>query len=294
MATQQRGPINGLDPLIYTGGLPNLVIMQREPTPKDYQEFVLGHWWIIPVEYSDTGTGEVWVLVSKRYGLATWKRLHGGGITPPTQSIVIGNRYFTTPGSGTYTPTVGMLQCFVECVGAGGGAGGGSSATGQLCFAGGAGGYSAKLFTAAQIGVSQSFVIGTGGAVGSTGSTGGNSTFGSILTSNGGVGGVFNPNTASTPNGIGGTATGGDINIQGGNGSMSTWTTSNLFSGQGGNSFFAPGGAISYVSSAGTANGNNGLYGSGGGPLYYAGGGTHAIAGGVGGNGFIKVTEYFA
>ena len=57
--------------------------------------------------------------------------LHSGGAgmppvwkgTGPIGAITTINvQYLTTPGAGTYTPTTGMIQCMVECVG--GGAGG--------------------------------------------------------------------------------------------------------------------------------------------------------------------------
>lgn len=294
---QRRGPINGLDPSIYTGGLPNLVVMQREPNPTDYQEFVLGHWWIVPAEYSDTGSGEVWVLVSKRYGIATWKRLHGG--SSPGNNFVLGNQYFTTPGAGTYTPTIGMLQCYVECVG-GGGSGGSIVGTMQsgVCYAGGAGGYCAKLFTAEQIGTSQSFIVGAGG---SQSSAGANTTFGSFLTANGGGYGLIYGDSVydNIPNGIGGTSSGGDINIDGGTGYFSQPFPSVAIIpvGNGGSSYFASGGRpLPAINSSTTVTGISGKFGSGGGGLVFSYGGGESVHmyGGNGGDGLIKITEYFA
>lgn len=289
---QQRGPINGLDPLVYTGGLPNLVVMQREPTPTDFEGFFLGHWWIIPVEYSDTGTGEVWVLVSKRFGIATWKRLHGGGITPPTQNVVIGNQYFTTPGAGSYFPSSGMLQCYVECLGGGGGGfAGGNTGSYQETQGGGGGGYTAKLYTAAQIGLSQPFFVGNGGLGtnyndAAPGNSGQDSTFSSgslLITAQGGQSAVEVAH--GFYNSFGGNGIGGDINIQGQCGWSSRFTATGIQ--RGGDSLLGFGGYMETTSSPSTIPFNGQLYG---------GGGCGAASSGAsaGAQGIIKITEYFA
>lgn len=160
---QMSGPINGLDPLIYTGGLPNLVIMNRRPTENDYQEYFLGHWWIIPSTSSGDVNTEVWILVSKRFGIAKWKKLYL--FTRDTTSFFIKKQYITATGAGVYTPTTGMKSCFVECIG-----GGGAAATSNgfannmiVCPGGGAGGYCAKFFLSDEIGASQNYVVGAGG-----------------------------------------------------------------------------------------------------------------------------------
>lgn len=287
MAQQQRGPINGLDPLIYTGGLPNLVVMTRRPTVKDFEGFFLGHWWIIPkTNDGSTPTEEIWVLVGKQQHIATWKRLHGG--SGPVANLIVGNQYFTTPGAGTYTPTAGMRQVLVECIGGGGGASGSCG--------GGGGGYARKMYTADQIGASQPFVVGaagSGASVPNPGTNGANTTFSSgslLITASGGTGGGQTGNY----NAAGGTGTGGDINISGGNGvgkyNGSTEELS-LQSRMGGGSVYAPA-----ASTPGGVNpGVNGIAGN-----LYGGGGTPGLAdfsgttGGDGAQGIIIVTEYFA
>ncbi|MEJ6817678.1 hypothetical protein [Pseudomonas sp. LF-5] len=131
-------------------------------------------------------------------------------------------------GSGTYTPSAGMVFCDVEAVAGGGGGGGaaGGSGTSAAGGGGGYGGYSRKIFTAAQIGASQAVSIGGAGSGGSAGNnaggTGGNTAFGALLACNGGVGGSGSPALTTTgvpaAGGAGGTASGGDINIRGSNG----------------------------------------------------------------------------
>ena len=102
---------------------------------------------------------------------------------------------YKTNGTYTYTPTPGMVYCIVKMVGAGGG-GGGAGTTSSTQYSagggGGSGGYVEVLFTAAQIGASQTIVLAAGGA-GGTGNTAASnasdSTFGSFITCGGGDGG---------------------------------------------------------------------------------------------------------
>lgn len=205
---QQSGGIAGINSLAYQGATPNLVTFNRRPTVQDGFSWPVGMIWIIPINDA-YATGEFWTLVSKADGINTWKRLRGtgGGPTPPVSDVMVNKIFLTTPGAGTYTPTTDMIQCYVECQGGGSGAGNPLGAG----VAGSAGGYCAKMFTSAEIGASQSYSVGDGGAGGDgvAGSNGGNTTFGSFLTANGGSAAV------SVNLAVGGTATGGDINIQG-------------------------------------------------------------------------------
>lgn len=136
---------------------------------------------------------------------------------------------FTTAGTFTYTASTGMLYATIEMVGGGGGSGA-SLPTGPsevACgSAGGGGAYVRSTLSAATIASPVSIVVGAGGAGSTTisaGSNGGNSTFGSLLTAGGGVGGnSCTPQPYGTklliPGGVGGTATGGNLNLRGGNG----------------------------------------------------------------------------
>lgn len=209
--------------------------------------------------------------------------------SPGFTSIVV--QTFTT--DGTYTPTAGMEYCIVEALGGGGGAGGGTS-PGALSAGAGAGGYCRKVIDAATIGVSQVVTIGAGGAGGvgaATGSTGGITTFGAILTANGGVGSSVGAVQLKAP-GIGGTASGGDINVPGQPGLYNAFGGSVNGSGSGANSMYGSGGVGRITGGLFFfENGNPGLgYGSGGG-----GGWTFnlgSFTGGAGASGLVIVTEY--
>lgn len=304
---QRRGPINGLDPLIYTGGLPNLVVMERQPTPKDYQGFFLGHWWIVPQSSDGSSpTEQVWVLVSKRNNVAKWKRLHGSG-GGSTGVGAINKLYITTLGAGTYTPPSDLIQAQVEVVG--GGAGGcglfedGSNNT-YTGPSGASGGYSSKLYTAAQLGSSQPYVVGAGGTAGTAqvppqnAGNGGNTTFGTGSTLITGGGGQFNPATVLS---TGGTASGGDINIDGQNGTYPIFIESGLFNAPtdftyvysyaGANSVYGLGGARSGVSSNPSSPTGYGAGGNSPGGTVYSTGSPNSN-GTAGAQGIIIITEY--
>lgn len=114
--------------------------------------------------------------------------------------LTVKRQVFATAGTFTYAPDPNLIMADVELVG------GGGSTSSSAHYGGGGGGYSKKLISAATIGASQSVTVGAAG--------GGNSTFGSILTANGGLNGTV------SVSGDGGTASGGDINVQGTNGSI--------------------------------------------------------------------------
>lgn len=141
--------------------------------------------------------------------------------TPPTLTL------FTA--TGTWTKPAGLLYAIVEGQAPGGGSGG-SAATGASQIAvsggGGGGGYCRKLILAAALGATETVTIGAVGTAGAAGANGGgaggNVTFGAHFTANGGAGGGAG-SAATAPQmggnaGNGGNATGGDLNIPGGEG----------------------------------------------------------------------------
>lgn len=120
--------------------------------------------------------------------------------------------------SGTsWTCPIGVRRACVEGVG-GGGSGGKAPGTG-LGGGGAGGGYFKKVFSVTP-GTAYSYAIGAAGATqtsaGTNGNDGGATTFTASVTctGNGGKGGISTPNTWAA----GGTATNGDLNIQGGSG----------------------------------------------------------------------------
>lgn len=207
----------------------------------------------------------------------------------------------TFTSTGTYTPTVGMMQCTIELVGGGGGGGGTTTCgagSGSAGGGGGAGGYARLITTAAIIGTSQTVTIGsagTAGAVGAgTGGTGGTTSVGAIISATGGVGGTGGGTStvvSFTPGGAGGTGSSGDFNLSGSTGYMGITATAGtqVIGGSGGNSFFS-----------GTACGQNTGTGAGGNGLNYGGGGIGGRTvtsgaqqtGGVGAAGLVVITEY--
>jgi len=145
----------------------------------------------------------------------------------PTTGIV-GTSVFTA--SGTWTKAtreaalgVTIKRVIVEVQG-GGGAGGSFYYDGlpYAAGSGGSGGYAKKLIDVSSISSSTITVGAAGtGALYQTGGTGGSSIWSdgtNTITCTGGSGGIYG-NNASTNGGTGGTATGGDLNIDGQDGS---------------------------------------------------------------------------
>ena len=148
---------------------------------------------------------------------------------PPAQIV-------TFTANGTWTKDAGLKYIIVEGVGAG--------ATSSGTTSGGGGGYFKKLILASALGATETITVGT------TGSPGGNTSFGSFCTGNGGT------------RQAGGTATGGDINIPGGHGTGSGSGGTGGNYGMGGDSvlgFAATDGiaAVGYGAGAAGANGGS-------------------------------------
>lgn len=187
--------------------------------------------------------------------------------------------------SGTWTKHASILSTtIVKITAIGGGGGGGkgnSTGLGQGGGGGGGGGTAIKWIDGASLGSTESVTIGSGGAgaTGSSpGSTGGTTSFGAILTCNGGAGG----SNDGAP-GAGGTASGGDIGITGWPGCPGTGGVSTVNSGVGGTggaSLFGSGGGGTTTNATGAV----GIQGGGG-----AGGAGGSNNGGAGGAGFILV-----
>jgi hypothetical protein len=146
------------------------------------------------------------------YGTSGQVLTSGGSAAAPAWTNVggglIGYQVFTSSGSytkGTNNPT----YVLVEVLG-GGGAGYMKGGGG-----GGNGAYAIKRILASSLSSSETVTIGAGGAsqTGSgVGNAGGTSSFGAFVTANGGPGGQL-----STTPGTGATASGGDLNVNGGN-----------------------------------------------------------------------------
>lgn len=235
---------------------------------------------------SDTINGVATLLLSQQYqyvglvsdGVSVWKKIGESQAALPSTVRVIKTQTFTS--SGTYTPSTGMLYCEVEMAGGGGGGAGGGNNEGG---GGSAAAYCKALLTATTVGASQTVTIGAAGAGGISGSNNGTAgtatSFGAILTANGGGKGNATSGVASD---AGGTATGGDVNITGQRGGQGLAT---IASGAGGSCPLGFGGPSLSGNNAGLTGTGFGSGGSGG----ISGG---SVTGGGGGAGIMYIIEY--
>jgi hypothetical protein len=186
-----------------------------------------------------------------------------------TSGRLLRTSYFSSSGTWTKASDVGFIVAE--------GVGGGASSTADGKMGGGAGGYARKKIAAASLGATETVTVGAGGAAGGT--AGADTTFGAHFTAGGGQIGTV---VGSAGNGgVGGAASGGDLNLNGGGGGGTHGGTDESF-GAGGNSYFGGGARGSGGTSvpAGFAGAPN----TGGG----GGGGTAA----AGGSGLVIVYEY--
>lgn len=146
--------------------------------------------------------------------------------------------------TGTFTVPSGKTKFLVRQVG-GGGSSGSIGGAGATASGGGAGAYAEKLIDLTGV-TSVSVTIGAGGVAPSSGTNdgndGGSTAFGSYMTTTGGKAGLHTGGAS-----LGGTATGGDINITGQGGAQgysifASASTTTGISGYGGASFFGSGG----------------------------------------------------
>lgn len=299
MSIQSNGSINGLNPLIYTGSAPNMYIMDRAPLSSDFSEYNLGCWWLVPE--TANRAAELWILVSKQFGLATWKRMY---LNPIEQNDLITVELFENPGSNSWTPASNMRQCYVEII-----AGGGSGASGISSIpmqpgmaSGGGGAYCAKLFSRSEIGNSIEYTLGAGGLAVRVpgqydGVDGQDSTFGNpaLLHVGKGTGAIrtsiFAP---SNLGGNGGIGVGGDI-IYNGYDAVTGDTTGGQapfpvgYSAISGGSFY--GARIFFYGEGNPDIGDDGFAGGGGGSAAQPYSGAQ-LYGGNGGNGLMVITSY--
>ena len=228
-----------------------------------------------------------------------------GTLALTIKGALLNVRYFTSGTGATYTPTTGTTQAIVQLKGGGGGGGGTTSTavTFGAAAGGGGGAFVQKYITGITGGYTGTYTIGTGGAGGAVGNNAGangnNSTYtdgtvsltaGGGLLGNGGASTAASSATLQAAPGGGGTATGGDVNLNGGVGGFGI--TGNIvanlavggFGGQCGNS---PGGPSGVASTATPVAGGTGPTNGGGG-----GGGGASLAnttGAAGGNGAAGV-----
>lgn len=248
---------------------------------------------VINMPQLDAGTADHVLYFDSTTQTVTHAAPAGGGGGVASVNVVT---FFT---NGTYTAPGNLLYAKVEVVGGGGGGGGADgNGAGVSAGCGGSGGtYSMSILSAATIGASQTVTIGAGGPGGTgsaSGSLGGISSFGSLVTAPGGQGGQGQANTTifakqATARSFGGT---GQITITGSGGEGSFGQSSLALSGSGGSSHFGSGGTAIPTVSAG-ADGNQGSgYGSGGSGAANSDNTTFLWTGGAGQAGVVVITEY--
>lgn len=187
-------------------------------------------------------------------------------------------RVYATPGTFTWNRPSGLRWIKVR-VQAGGGSGAFRGSAGQAGGAG-SGGYGERIIQASLLSATVTITVGAGGATPSTsgttlpGNTGGASSFGAFVLTNGGLGGGN-----GSQNGTGGNVgTGGDVNMPGQAGGIANASSS----GYGGNSPFGGAGGSPVLSGNGVA----GVFGGGA-------SGPWSGVGGAGGNGIVTVEEIY-
>ena len=238
-------------------------------------------------------------------------------VTLASQEILVGNvagapsaknwqikETLYVTGTHTHTFATGMMYALVQLQAAGGGGGGCAANPGNTCSAGaggGAGAYTQQLYTASQVGASQSITIGTygvgGNNTGGNGTNAANSSFGSLLVCEGGKGGQGGAASGSTvynTGGVGGLVlTPGSIQYVGrpGANSVSFHGSASVelsVGGEGGSTIYGVGGQTT----RGNASANAGAVGGGGSGSSGASAGGGGLNGGDGGVGFCIITEY--
>jgi hypothetical protein len=209
--------------------------------------------------------------------------------------------------SGTYTKPSWLRMAIIKgCGGGGAGGGSGANATNSACGGGGGyAGYGELLLLAANISATETVTIGAGGTgnLNSGGSAGGNTSFGTHVTFNGGHGGSVGGagvgtacQTSGGP-GTGGTVgSGADLAITGASGEYGVRglgaAFNQAFSGQGASGRMGAGGSSVTGSSAGGFDGNPGIGFGSGGSGSADGNSSTTHTGGAGAPGLVEVWEY--
>ena len=212
---------------------------------------------------------------------------------------------FTT--SGTYTKPSNLIAALVIVVAGGGSSGGfsvGVTASARVSGGGGAGGTSISLLLDADLAASEPYVVGAGGAGDQTaGDLGGDSSFGdgsSSFTQLSALGGSGTPgrtiadsSPGVTAGGLGGSASGGQLNIRGGGGGFGALFSSNdIIGGHGGATVLATPTLPNSTGAGSDLNGIDGHFPGGGGSGAFVVGAFGTANGGAGAGGAVIIFEF--
>ncbi|HPR30889.1 MAG TPA: hypothetical protein PLK12_02285 [Prolixibacteraceae bacterium] len=185
---------------------------------------------------------------------------------------------YTYTANGTFTPPAGVTSVTGQAWGGGGGGGSGSAFIGTGRGGGGGGGAFNSGTLSVTPGTSYAITIGQGGT---SGNNGGATSFGSLLSANGGNAGVDGVGVLGSGNGSGGSG-GAAGTWAGGNGATATGSGSGGGGGGAGSSSTGGNGSVPTGGSGGTGSGGTG----GNGRTSNGDGGSGSIAGGGGGGGY--------
>jgi hypothetical protein len=269
---------------ITVNGVGPIAIVNAAGQPLSGGEMVAGY----QVELLYSAAASSFVLAAPAYAAANSFR--NMAVFTISGATLNGSAISWTNG-GLWTVPPGVTRIGVRGVGGGGGSAAFISGNASMPACGAGGGYFEGRYTVVPT-ATYAVTVGAGGAGGtsgsSAGSTGSTTSFGSLATGIGGGGGV---NGATPAGGTGGTASGGQINVQGGDGTDglyigSTTTSTNVVGGPGlgGSTPLGNGGR------SGEGGGFPGRgYGGGGGAPYNGGATTYAGAAGAPG---IVIVEY--
>lgn len=199
-----------------------------------------------------------------------------------------------------YHPTAGTKYVLGIATGPGGGGAGSKTAGATQTDANGGGGAGATclfLWSAAQLGTSAAVVIGPGGAAGTTAGTAGSTGSVTSVTPQGTVATIIaNCGGAGTTDGtpaLGGSSTGGFLNLRGGHGSGGgVASTFSVFPGYGGGSFWGGGPGMQIKSASGVFPGTSSPTPGTGGGGAASRNSTDGAAGGNGTDGVVVFIEF--